>query len=141
MVTIRPKQNQPRLSCVLASLAILCPLALSAGGPVKINGSLAGIVRNNAGVPQMGATVLLLNRYERLIEKAFTDDKGSFGFISLTPDLYSVRVSLASFVPAVRHKIAVQPGMQSLLYINMASLFSSIELMYVPPGVFSSASR
>src|SRR6202020_2729420 len=52
----------------------------------------------------------------------------------LTPDVYSVRVSLTSFVPAVKQKIAVQPGMQSLLYVNMASVLSSIELVYAKPG-------
>ena len=63
-----------------------------------------------------------------------TNEKGLFGFEALLPELYSVRVSLASFVPAAKHKIAVQPGMQSLLYINMASLLSSIELVYAAPG-------
>ena len=57
-----------------------------------------------------------------------------FGFGLLTPDLYSVRVSLASFVPAVKQKIAVQPGMQSLLYVDLASVLSSIELVYAKPG-------
>jgi hypothetical protein len=43
-------------------------------------------------------------------------------------------VSLASFVPAVKQKIAVQPGMQSLLYVDMASVLSTIELVYAKPG-------
>ena len=63
-----------------------------------------------------------------------TNERGMFGFALLTPDVYSVRVSLASFIPAVKQKIAVQPGMQSLLYVNMASVLSSIELVYAKPG-------
>ena len=43
-------------------------------------------------------------------------------------------MSLASFVPAVKQKIAVQPGMQSLLYVDLASVLSSIELVYAKPG-------
>ncbi len=82
----------------------------------------------------MGATVLLFNRSERLILKTITNERGIFGFSLLTPDLYSVRVSLASFVPAMKQKIAVQPGMQSLLYVDLASVLSSIELVYVAPG-------
>jgi hypothetical protein len=82
----------------------------------------------------MGASVLLFNRSERLILKTITNDRGTFGFNLLTPDLYSVRVSLASFVPAIKQKIAVQPGMQSLLYVDLASVLSSIELVYVAPG-------
>jgi hypothetical protein len=57
-----------------------------------------------------------------------------FGFESLIPDVYSVRVSLSSFMPAMRQKIAVQPGMQSLLYVDLASVLSSIELVYAAPG-------
>ncbi len=82
----------------------------------------------------MGASVLLFNRYERLIEKTLTNERGTFGFEALSPDLYSVRVSLASFVPAMKQKIAVQPGMQSLLYVDLASVLSSIELVYAAPG-------
>ena len=82
----------------------------------------------------MGATVLLMNRYERIVQRALTNDRGVFAFYALVPDSYSVHVNLASFVPAMKQKIAVQPGMQSLLYINMASLFSSVELVYAAPG-------
>jgi hypothetical protein len=70
----------------------------------------------------MGATVFLFNRSEKLMERALTNERGLFGFGLLTPDIYSVRVSLASFVPAVKQKIAVQPGMQSLLYVDLASV-------------------
>ena len=99
-----------------------------------MSGSIAGFVRDSRGIPQMGASVLLFNRSERLIQQAITNERGIFGFALLTPDLYSVRVSLASFVPAVKQKIAVQPGMQSLLYVDLASVLSSIELVYATPG-------
>ena len=82
----------------------------------------------------MGATVLLFNRYERIIQRSLTNERGAFGFESLPPDLYSVRVSLTSFMPAMKHQIAVQPGMQSLLHVNLATLLSSVELVYAAPG-------
>lgn len=100
----------------------------------KLSGSIAGYVRDNGGLPQMGAAVTLMNRYERVIARGLTNDRGIFGFDSLPPDVYSIRVSVASFVPAVKHSISVQPGMQSLLYINLASVLSSIELVYAAPG-------
>ena len=92
------------------------------------------MVRNSSGVPQMGATVFLFNRSEKLLGRVLTNERGLFGFGVLNPDLYSIRVSLASFVPAVKQKIAVQPGMQSLLYVDMRSVLSSIELVYAKPG-------
>ena len=129
MLIIRPKLA----ASVVAALLISAPAALPAT-PVKLSGSIAGIVRSTTGVPQMGASVLLFNRSERLIEQAITNEHGLFAFQALTPDLYSVRVSLASFVPALKQKISVQPGIQSLLYVNMASVLSSIELVNLPPG-------
>jgi len=117
----------------MAALMLSGPAAFSAE-PVQLAGSLAGIVRDSAGVPQMGAAVYLFNHSERLILQTITNERGIFGFSLLTPDLYSVRVSLASFVPAMKQKIAVQPGMQSLLYVNLASVLSSVELVYVAPG-------
>jgi len=101
-----------------------------AAAPDKLSGSLVGFVSDTAGVPQMGATVLLFNRSERLVNKTLTNDKGAFGFDSLIPDLYSIRVNLASFVPAMKAGIAIQPGARSFLSINLASVLSSIELVY-----------
>ena len=120
----------------LGVIAALCvyPHAGFAGPASQLSGSIAGYVRDARGIPQMGATVFLFNRSERLIEQSITNERGIFGFASLAPDLYSVRVSLASFVPAVKQKIAVQPGMQSLLYVDLASVLSSIELVYAAPG-------
>src|ERR1700722_4943865 len=126
--------GQPKLAAsVIAALILSAPMALPATN-VPVGGSIAGLVRNSSGVPQMGATVFLFNRSEKLMAQVMTNERGFFGFAVLTPDLYSVRVSLASFVPAVKQKIAVQPGMQSLLYVDLASVLSSIELVYAKPG-------
>ena len=117
----------------MAALLLSAPAGFSAEA-TQLAGSIAGFVRDSTGVPQMGASVLLFNRSERLILQTITNERGIFGFNLLSPDLYSVRVSLASFVPAVKQRIAVQPGMQSLLYVDLASVLSSIELVYVAPG-------
>src|ERR1700729_1638492 len=129
MQTVRPKLA----ASVIAVLFLSAPAAFPATD-VPLAGSIAGVVRNSGGVPQMGASVLLFNRSDRVLNRAMTNERGMFGFALLTPDVYSVRVSLTSFVPAVKQKIAVQPGMQSLLYVNMASVLSSIELVYAKPG-------
>ena len=126
--------GQPKLAAsVIAALILSAPVALPATD-VPAAGSIAGVVRNSSGIPQMGATVFLFNRSEKLMARILTNERGLFGFGLLAPDLYSIRVSLASFVPAVKQKIAVQPGMQSLLYVDMASVLSSVELVYAKPG-------
>src|SRR5580700_4440582 len=126
--------GQPKLAAsVIAALILSAPVALPATD-VPAAGSIAGVVRNSSGIPQMGATVFLFNRSEKLMARILTNERGLFGFGLLAPDLYSIRVSLASFVPAMKQKIAVQPGMQSLLYVDMASVLSSIDLVYAKPG-------
>lgn len=117
------------LAALLASLA---PAAQAA--ELRLFGAISGQVRNSAGVGQMGAAVVVLNRAERVVQRALTGPDGWFRFEALPPDTYTVRVSLASFVPAVRNHILVRPGVESFLNIQLAQLFSSIELVYMPPG-------
>lgn len=100
----------------------------------EFSGSLIGFVGDHGGVPQMGASVLLYNSNSILAGRAVTNEKGAFGFDRLAPGLYSVRVSMASFVPALKNNIRVQPGMRSFLSIDLASVLSSIELIYSAPG-------
>ncbi len=80
----------------------------------------------------MGAAVLLLNRQDKVTSRALTDDSGGFSFDGLTAGAYSVRVSLASFMPAFKSNILVQPGFRTMLNVSLAGLFSSIQLVY--PG-------
>ncbi|MDX2152514.1 MAG: TonB-dependent receptor [Bryobacteraceae bacterium] len=123
-----------RISFGLLAAYCLAASPALAGDPVRLNGSLVGFVSNSTGVAQMGATVLLYNRADRLVGRALTNEKGAFGFENLSPDNYSLRVTLASFVPAFKQGILVQPGMRSFLAINLAGVLSSIELVYSAPG-------
>ncbi len=104
----------------------------SAATPLRVAGAITGFVTDAAGVPQMGAAVVLFNRQERQFERALTDERGAFRFLGLTPDLYSVKVTLAAFVPAMKKGILVQPGMASVLNVNLNTLFSSIQFAYPP---------
>jgi hypothetical protein len=103
--------------------------ALAANAPPPLNGAIAGVVRGTAGIPQMGATVILYNRQQRLIGKVLTDDHGEFRLLGLLPAPYSVKVSLASFVPATK-EILVLPGMRSVLNVNLSTLFSTIQFAH-----------
>jgi hypothetical protein len=120
-------------SLVIAGLVCLAgPNSGQAAMPVKLAGAITGFVTDASGVPQMGAVVVLFNRQERQFERAMTDQRGVFKFMGLAPDLYSVKVTLAAFVPALKKGILVQPGMASVLNVNLATLFSSIQFAYPP---------
>jgi hypothetical protein len=112
----------------LGSAFLLVPEESRAANELKRYGAIAGTVSSSLGVPQMGATVLIYTRLDRLFGKAVTDDRGAFQFAGLSPDSYSVRVMLTTFVPALRRNILVEPGMRSMLHVNLSSLFSTIQL-------------
>jgi hypothetical protein len=121
------------ISVTSMMLGLVCLTAPAhAAVSVRLSGAIAGSVTNSDGVPQMGALVMLFDRKEGLAQKIFTDEKGNFAFPGLLPDIYSVRVTLASFVPAIKNNILVQPGMRSMLNVSLAALFSSIHLVYPP---------
>jgi hypothetical protein len=119
-------------SLVMAGMVCLTIPNGQTATPAKLAGAITGFVTDAAGVPQMGAAVFLFNRQERQFERAITDERGVFKFLGLAPDLYSVKVTLASFVPALKKGIQVQPGMASVLNVNLNTLFSSIQFAYPP---------
>jgi len=114
------------LFCSPASAASLNPLA----------GQILGQVKDATGAAQMGASVSLYNRYDELVRKGLSNEQGRFAFDALTPDLYSIRVILASFVPAERRNISVLPNTENRLDINLTSVLSSIGVTTTPasPG-------
>jgi hypothetical protein len=117
----------------LISLSLFAFGHAQAATPIRFAGAVSGLVTDSAGRPQSGAAVMLLNQQERLLQKAYTDLSGNFSFGDLLPDLYSVQVSMASFVTASRQKVAVKPGMRSLLEVNLSKMFSSIQVVSTVP--------
>jgi hypothetical protein len=126
----KAKTHSTVASLVLGALCLSAPAALSAVEPVRLNGAITGVVSDHLGIPQMGATVLLFNRQERTLQKVQTNDRGEFAFAGLLPDFYSIRVTLATYRPAFKRNIAVEPGKRSLLHVNLSTLLSTIQLSY-----------
>ncbi len=116
---------------VLASIVVFAP-ALEAANPLPLSAQILGEVRDSQGELKMGASILLYDSHEQLVGKALTDIAGKFVFADVPSGVYAVHVSLASFVPAMRRNIRILAGTENLLRINLATLFSSIQL--VPPS-------
>jgi hypothetical protein len=126
----------PALPLLYASLLVVfspnMPSA-RADGPIRFSGELGGLVTDVAGKPQPGAVVLLFNKQDLLLQKSATDSLGTFAFGDLLPDLYSVKVSFSSFVPAIKDRIQIKPGMRSLVEVNLSRVFSSVQLVSTAP--------
>ncbi len=105
------------------------PRASWAISPIQLAGAVEGRVCDDTGKPQMGAVVQLYNRQDKLVERQLTNGDGLFVFAGLLPDVYSVRVTLATFLPAIRDEILVRAGQSRLLDVSLSGLFSSIHFL------------
>jgi len=116
-----------------SALLVFAGRGFSADLSLPVAGNLLGSVADSAGAPQMGVTIQLFNKYQRLVAKGRSDSEGRFAFLSIPADLYSVHASLSNFLPVSRERIAVKAGLDSVLEIHLATLFSSVEVSYVLP--------
>ncbi|HXS94188.1 MAG TPA: TonB-dependent receptor [Candidatus Limnocylindrales bacterium] len=126
----KTKTHKTFASLTLGLACLAAPSAVMAIQPVQMTGALTGIVKNSSGIPQMGAAVQIFNKQERLIGRVLTDDRGQFKLLGLLPNIYSIKVSLATYVPVIKRDILVQPGMRSMLSVSLSTLFSTIQLSY-----------
>lgn len=93
------------------------------------HGKLSGVVVDASGTPQLGATVLVTS--ESLLSSAptelLTNDRGRFSAETLPAGAYSIRVTLAGFLPAIEQHILISSEHTTLLEIVMNSVFTSLE--------------
>jgi len=121
-------------AAAFVAVALLSVSPASAASPVRFSGILSGLVTDGSGKPQPGASVSLFNSDDRLLQRSASDASGAFSFNDLLPDLYSVRITLATFVPASRDRVQVKPGMRSLLEVNLSRVFSAVYLVSTAPA-------
>ncbi len=123
-------RGQFALSSVITLAAGYLGLAATgqAASVPALAGELLGDVRNTGGIAQMGATVILYDRYDHAVREALSNETGKFVFDSLAPGPYSLRIVLASFAPLMRRNIMVAAGSESILHIHLATVLSTLEL-------------
>jgi len=127
------------LGIVFASgIGVTCPPPLAAQTPSKIisnAGKLSGQVRDSSGIPQLGATVAIIPEtpgvaggYELL-----TNTQGIFNGEKLVPGAYTVRVTLAGYLPFFQKHVHISANLTTTVKIQLESMFASIEQLRRPP--------
>lgn len=111
-----------------ACFMLIAALALPAAAADR-TGSIAGIVRNSAGNPQMGAVVEVFTRATTEPTVVFTDDHGHFSASGLQPGNYHVRVSAPSFLPALRENVSLRAGAAVLVNVTLNTLFEAVQML------------
>jgi hypothetical protein len=110
----------------LATWAFIIGLSIPALAADK-PGAISGFVRNNSGIPQMGAVVQILGAANRTFT-VFTDEAGHYTATGLLPGFYTLKVSAPSFLPALREKIGLRPGASISVNITLSTLLGAMQL-------------
>lgn len=122
----------PALACTLL-------LGMALAGPVCADtsyGKLTGLVVDPGGVPQMGATVVLLSEEARAVRplQLLTNDRGQFSAAQVRSGYYSLRVTLAGFLPTLERHIRIEPNLTTILRVELDSVFTSLDRLRRQPG-------
>jgi Carboxypeptidase regulatory-like domain len=98
-------------------------------------GKLSGVVVDPSGTPQMGANVLVAAEgtgASKALE-LLTNERGQFSNARLLPGFYTVRVTLAGFLPTINQHIRVTSNLTTLLKIELDSVFTSLDRLRKDP--------
>jgi hypothetical protein len=113
---------------------LLCLLAMPAMAAPN-SGKISGVVLDSSGTPQMGATIFVTS--DQLLKlssiELLTNDRGRFSTDLLPSGTYSIKVTLAGFLPVIEQHIQVNDEHTTLLEIVLGSVFSSLEKLRRQP--------
>jgi hypothetical protein len=109
--------------------------ALIALGSSPVNGaapgSVSGVVRDSAGVPQIGAVVQLLGSDLTVIASVYTGDNGRFNIPSVPPGRYSVKAMGTFFLPSLRENVRVRAG--TVVNLTLSTLYEAMQWLPSEP--------
>jgi hypothetical protein len=121
---------------------VLTGTCLSIGGTASVaqvkfvSGKLAGVVNDTTGTPQLGATVEVMPESAGIASPLdfLTNTQGIFRGERLAPGFYTVRVTLAGFLPTLQQHVRVTAHVTTLLTIQLESLFASLDQLRRQPS-------
>ena len=112
---------------VLAAFAspFACAQRQSATSLSANSGTIAGLVRDAAGMPQMGALIQVLLPGADSYRIALTDSRGRYRLTDIPPGTYEIRATAALFLPAVRSHLHIDRGTHSIVNLTMGTLLDA----------------
>jgi hypothetical protein len=119
-----------RRALKLGVFCLLLTLGVSASAKVDPS-SISGVVKNSAGVPQMGALVELIGVSA---PAAHTDSRGFYEIRGLPAGSYGVKVSAASFLPSLRENLTLKTGVNLVVNVTLSTLFEAVQMLPARKG-------
>jgi hypothetical protein len=100
------------------------------------SGKIAGVVNDTGGIPQMGATVELVPEAAGIAAHLgfLTNTQGVFRGDRLAPGLYTVRVTLAGFLPTLQQHVRVSSHLTTVVRVELESMFASLDQLRRQPA-------
>jgi hypothetical protein len=101
-----------------------------------VSGKLAGVVRDLTGTPQMGASVEVFAEAPGAASSLdyLTNTQGIFRGDKLSPGLYTIRVTLAGFLPTLQQHVRINANLTTMVRIEMESMFASLDQLRRQPN-------
>jgi len=132
------KQERLRILGALVLTAVASALGANpvAAQAKLVPGKLAGVVRDATGTPQLGASVELIPETSALqASRSFlTNTQGIFRGDKLVPGLYSVRVTLAGFLPTLEKHVRISPNLTTVIRVELESMYASLDQLRHTPS-------
>ena len=110
-----------------ATLIALVSAPVYGAGPA----SVSGLVRDSAGVPQIGAEVQLLRADLSVATSVYTDSKGRFLMRSVMPGRYGVKAICSSFLPSLRENVRVHSS--TIVNLTLNTLYEAMQWLPSQP--------
>jgi hypothetical protein len=93
-------------------------------------GSVAGVVRDSSGTPQIGIVVELLRPDSTLAARVFTDRKGSYTIASVLPGQYALKAVGANFIPTLKQNLRIRAN--TVVNLTLNSLYDLMQFVPQP---------
>jgi hypothetical protein len=131
------KQERLRIlgALVLTAMVLSFGTKPAAAQAKLVPGKLAGVVRDQTGTPQLGANVELIAETGAATSRGFlTNTQGIFRGEKLAPGLYTLRVTLAGFLPTLEKHIRVTSNLTTVVRVELESMFASLDQLRRTPS-------
>ena len=131
------KQERLRIlgALVLTAVVLSFGTQRAAAQAKLVPGKLAGVVRDSTGTPQLGANVELIAETGAAASRGFlTNTQGIFRGEKLSPGLYTLRVTLAGFLPTLEKHIRITSNLTTVVRVELESMFASLDQLRRTPS-------
>jgi hypothetical protein len=117
------RQQFLQIACSILASAALAGPALAQSETA----SVAGVVRDRHGAPQIDALVQLMRADSSVVAIAHTDASGVFMLEDLLPGVYQLKASDEAFLPSLRQNLRVVAHHKTIANITLSTLFDAVQ--------------